>query len=260
MGDLGPQGIDKWKMARAAAADFLNIAPPQAEIFLSTFSATIAKAFPNSNGRKAMQDWLDSAESMRVSELKGKAAIYRAIVETAKAMDPVRAGDSIFVITDGTNDRNFSMAANVSDELSSRGVRLFSFVLDDSRRADEDIAAGTITASAPPPNPDTKELSRLVKGSGGLGYTLYPGGRKIGQSFGASYDYDDRTRQNIRTSVSEIEIAISNFYILTFSQPNDTHGLLDFQLEVLDAQGRKRKDAIVTYPARISGCQAGAIR
>jgi hypothetical protein len=265
MGGLGAQGIDKWKIAREAAAAFLNLAPPQAEISLSTFSATIARTFQSSDGRKAMQDWIESPESMRASELKGKAAIHQVIIETAKAMEPVHPGDSIFVITDGVNDRNFSMAASVSDELAARGIRLFEFMLDDSRRADNGIAAGGVSASAPVPNPDAKELSEVVRGSGGLGYTLLPGGRKIGQSFGASYDYDERTRQNVRTSVSEIEIAISNFYILTAGQPNNAHGndargLVDFQLEVVDAQGKKRKDVNLTYPARIPGCQAGTGR
>jgi hypothetical protein len=265
MSGLGAQGIDKWKIAREAAATFLDIAAPQAEISFSTFSATIARTFQSSDGRKAMQDWIESPESMRASELRGKAAIHRAIIETAKAMEPVHPGDSIFVITDGVNDRNFSMAASVSDELASRGIRLFEFMLDDSRRADNGIAAGGVSASAPAPNPDAKELSEVVRGSGGLGYTLLPGGGKIGQSFGASYGYDQRTRQNVRTSVSEIEIAISSFYILTVSQTpdahgNDTHGLADFQLEVVDAQGRKRKDVNLTYPVRIPGCQAGTNR
>ncbi|HTW59679.1 MAG TPA: vWA domain-containing protein [Terriglobales bacterium] len=255
MGGFGAQGIDKWKIARVAAADFLNVAPPQAEISLSTFSAAIEKTFQSNAGRKAMQDWLDSPESMRASGLKGKAAIYRAILETAKSMEPAHPGDSIFMITDGRNDEASPMAASVSDELTNRGIRLFSFVLDDSRRADDGIAAGAISESAPLPNPDAKILSALVKGAGGVGYTLYPGGSKIGQSFGASYNYDERTRQNVQASISEIEIAISHFYILSIALPGDVRGLQDWQLEVVDERGMKRKDVIVAYPAKIAGCQ-----
>jgi hypothetical protein len=263
MGGLGAQGIDKWKIARGTAADFLNLAPLQAEISFSTFSATIEKTFPNSDGRKAMQDWLDSPESVRASGLRGKAAIYRAILEAAKAMEPVRPGDSIFVITngrndDGRNDKNVSIPANMADELASRGIRLFSFVLDDSRRADNGIAAGGVSESAPVPNPDAKILSGIVRSSGGLGYTLYPGGNKIGQSFGLSYSDDDRTRQNVRASVSEIEIAMSHYYILSIGLPGDARGLRDWQLDVVDEQGAKRKDVIIAYPARIAACQDGA--
>lgn len=258
MGGFEAQGIDQWKIARGAAADFLNVAPPQAEIYFSTFSDAIKKTFHGKDGRQAVQDWLNGPDSMRASALKGWAAIHRTIIETAKAMEPAHPGDSIFVITDGRNDRRVAMASSVADELESRGIRLFSFMLDDSRVVDSGIAAGGLVESTPLPNPDATELSALAKGSGGLGYTLYPGGRMIGKSFGAAYDYDDRTQQNVRSSVAEIEIAISNFYILAIGLPDDSRGLVDFQLEVVDAQGRKRKDAIVTYPARIPGCQAGA--
>jgi hypothetical protein len=254
MGGFGAQGIDKWKIARGAATDFLNVAPLQAQISLSTFSATIERTFESSAGRKALQDWLDNPESLRTSGLKGKAAIYRAILETAKGMEPAHPGDSILVITDGRNDRSFSMAADVSDELASRGIRLFAFVLDDSHRADDGITAGGISESTPLPNPDAKILSELVKASGGLGYTLYPGGNTIGQSFGLSYNYDDRTHQNVQSSISEIEIAISHFYILSVDLSGDARGPQDWQLEVVDDQGMRRKDVIVAYPARIAGC------
>jgi len=258
MGGFGAQGIDKWKMARAAAADFLNVAPAQAEISLSTFSATIERTFQSSDGRKAMQDWLDSPESMRAAGLKGKAAIYRAILETAKAMEPAHPGDSIFVITDAHNDKTFSMSANVSEGMALRGIRLFSFVLDDSHRADNGIAAGGISQSTPLPNPDAKILTELVRRSGGLGYALYPGGNNISRSFGLSYNYDDRTRQNVQSSVAEIEIAISHFYILSVSLRSDARGLQDWQLEIVDEQGEKRKDVIVSYPARLPGCVSEA--
>lgn len=259
IGGFGAQGINKWKVARAAASEFLNGAPAQAEISLSTFSATIEKTFRSSDGRQAMQNWLNSPESLRSSALKGKAAIHSMILETADAMHAWRPGDSIFVVSDGRGDDNASTAASVAEELSRRGIRLFSFVLDDSRRADfSGTEAGGLVASVGLPNPGAKQLADMVKTSGGLGYTLYPGGSRIGQSFGLSYDYDDHMRQNVRASVSAIEIAVSNFYVLSMSLPDDAGGLHDFQLEVADAQGKKRKDVMVAFPARIPGCRANA--
>ena len=259
MGGMGAQGIDKWKIARAAVSEFLAAAPPQAEISLTTFSDTMRRKFPSSDGRQAMTDWLNSPASLRASVLQGKSAIHRTILETARAMEPTRTGDSIFVVTDGRNDKTFSMTVSVADELAAHGIRLFSFVLDDSRHADNGIAAGGMTESGGPPNPGAKELSELVRGSGGVGYTLYPGGRRVGQSFGGgSYEYDDRTQQNVRASVSEIEIAISNFYILSISLTDEARQLEDFRLEVVDAQGRARKDVIASFPSRISGCSAAA--
>ncbi len=254
MSGIGAQGIDKWKIARGAAADFLNVAPPQAEISMAMFSDTVDRKFLSRNERQAMTDWLNGPESLRASGLKGNSAIYRTIVETAKTMQPARPGSSIFLISDGVNDKTFPMTANVDDELESSGIRLFSFMLDDSHPAESGIAAGGLSESVPPPNPDAKKVSELVRRSGGLGYTLYPGGNRVGQSFGVSYEYDERMHQNVRASVSEIEIAISNFYILSLSLPDDARRIEDFQFEVVDAQGKVRKDAIVAFPARIPGC------
>lgn len=253
MGGRGAQGINKWKIARSAALEFLEAAPAQADVSLVTFSDKIEQTFKASDGRQPMEDWLKSAESLRASTLKGKAALHRTIIDATKTMERVHPGDAIYVITDGRNDKKFSMASSVAEELQSHGVRLFSFVLNDLRGLDlYGVDEGEHTV--PAHNPGPQELDDIVRNSGGLGYAMYPGGERIGQSYGSVYDYDDHSVTITRVAANQIEIAISNFYILSVALPEDARGLEAWQLEVVDGQGKKRKDLTPAYPSRLPGC------
>jgi hypothetical protein len=257
MGGVGAQGIDKWKIARAAASEFLSAADPQADVSLLAFSETVGKKFSSSDGRRSMLDWLNSPDSLRPSSLNGKAALHRTLLETAKAMEPIRLGDAIYVITDGRSDEKSSIAASIADELQSNGVRLYSFVLDDVGGTDQYGINGVTQTSTAPPPPGLKELTSLVRGSGGFGFTLHPMGARVGQSFGASsYRFDDRTHQTVRVAAYEIESAITNFYILTVGPPPHPLKSENWKLEVVDDQGKERKNVSLGYPSRLAGCSA----
>jgi hypothetical protein len=256
MGGLGAQGIDKWKIARTTASEFLLAAPPQAEVSLFTFSADVGKTFHSIDGRKAMEDWLGTAESQHGASLSGKAALHRTLLEMVKTLEPARAGDAIYLVSDGRNDIKLSMASSVAEELQSSGVRLFSFALNDAGESDlYSVDEGEHSESSPPPSAGPKELADLVRVSGGLEFTLHPGGNRIGQSFGTtSYNYDEKSRQAARFAANEFETAISNFYVLSVGLPEDARGLADWQVEIVDGQGKKRKDVTLGYPSRIPGC------
>jgi hypothetical protein len=260
MGGLGPQGIAKWKLARVAAGEFLLVAPPQAEVSFFTFSATVGKTFNSSEGRKSMQDWLASPDSIRGTSLNGKAALHRTVLEMARTLEPARPGDSIYVISDGRNDPKLSMEPSVAEELQSKGARLFSFALNDAGESDQySIEEGEHTETFPPPSPGPKELADLVRDSGGLELTLYPGGGRIGLSFSkTSYDYNEKSQQAARIAASTFETAISNFYVLTVRLPEGARGLGDWQVEMVDGRGKTRKDLTLAYPRRIPGCVEGS--
>ncbi len=183
MHGVGSKGINKWKTARSAAFDFISLAPTQARISLSTFSSAPGRSFKSEEGRQPMQDWLNSAELAGTSTLKGKAEIYRTLSETARNMGAIQPGDSIFIVTDGYDYTKSSEALRAASELQSSGIRLFAFLLDDLVNANDRLppTSGLVVdynRSVPPPPILPQQLADVVRASGGLGLTWYPGGRR----------------------------------------------------------------------------------
>jgi len=260
MHGVGAEGINKWKIARTSALEFISAAPPQARISLSTFSSSVGRAFKSEGGRQAMEDWLNSAELAGTSSLKGKAAIYRALSETIQDMGAIQPGDSIYIVTDGYDYTQASEASRAASELQSNGIRLFAFLLNDLVNASNGLPpTGGLPVNpsgggVQPPPIIPQQLADVVRASGGMGLIWYPGGRRSNSWSIQGYDYDDTTQEAIRTAARTIAQAITTFYILTVSPPAGSHGLGDWKLEIVDTQGKKRKDVILAYPSKLSGC------
>jgi len=207
-----------------------------------------------------MEDWLNSAELAGTSSLKGKAAIYRALSETIQDMGAIQPGDSIYIVTDGYDYTQASEASRAASELQSNGIRLFAFLLNDLVNANNGLPpTGGLPVNpsgggVQPPPIIPQQLADVVRASGGMGLIWYPGGRRSNSWSIQGYDYDNTTREAIRTAARTIAQAITTFYILTVSPPAGSHGLGDWKLEVVDTQGKKRKDVILAYPSKLSGC------
>jgi hypothetical protein len=243
MGGFDSEGINKWRVAWSAASEFISAAPPQASISLFTFSKALGLTFRSSGGRQPIADWLNSREALGTSSLKGTKAFYKTLPDVLKEMNPSHPGDAIYLITDGREFVDGGTVTRAASELRSAGVRLFTFLLDDATLASEHPQLGG------------GEVSDLVQGSGGLGITWYPGGRSKTEIAWSARDfaYDDKTLLGIRATVQRMEIAITNFYVLTVAPPTGSSPD-DWKLEVLDAQGKKRKDVFLAYPGKLQGC------
>ena len=178
-------------------------------------------------------------------------------------MGAIRPGDSIFIVTDGYDYTKSSEATRAASELQSNGIRLFAFLLNDLVNANDRLppTAGLVVdynRSVPPPPILPQQLADVVRTSGGMGLTWYPGGSRGESSSIQGYDYDSATQQAIRTAARAIAQAITTFYILTVGPPTGARGLEDWKLEVVDGRGKQRKDVTLAYPSKISVCNAVA--
>jgi hypothetical protein len=258
MGDTGAQGINKWKIARSAAEEFITAAPPQAQISLITFSSTLGRTLDSTNGRQPMKEWLGSPEMLGTSSLKGKTALYAALRETLKAMQPTRPGDAIYIITDGHDNPSDGTVSRMAEQLRANGVRLFVFLLNDMVGDNQyNFEPGEVAVGGHGrPTLGPGALSDLARASGGLVFSWYPGGRSsTGQSFASTiYEYDESTLAGIRRIVHWIENAIIGFYILNIDVANGPSQLGEWKVEVVNAQGHQRKDITLAYPKTIEGC------
>jgi hypothetical protein len=213
--------------------------------------------FQSASGRQPIEDWLNSREMMGTSSLKGRAALYSALSQTMKGLEPAQPGDVIYVVTDGHDFANSAVVSRVAAELRSTGVRLYAFLLNDLVGSDVHTSMEGIVTSAARPRLGPGELTDLVLGSGGLGFTWYPADRSrtdLSWTTTTSFEYDANTLPAIQATAHATERAISNFYILAVHPPTGSSVAEDWKVEVVDAEGKKRKDVTLAYPGKLAGC------
>jgi Mg-chelatase subunit ChlD len=240
------RGEDKWEIARTAALEFLSAAPPQAQISLITFAGTTDYQFDSSGGRKPIEDWLNGEETLESKAFKGKTSLYSTLLDTVKSLEPAHPGDAIYVVSDGYDKGDADRSA-VAAELRSSGVRLFTFLLND---------ATVIPLGVTPPT----ELHEMARASGGLAFRLKEetaGSGWAGSGFVPHYSYQ-KMAGFARNASHWVEGAIIDFYVLSIQEHDGSSGAGEWKLEVVDSQGRERKDVVLAYPAAIRGCHGSA--
>lgn len=248
------------KIAKSAALEFISTAPPQAPISMFTFFTSIENRFNSSDGRTPMKDWLNANQSS-IPPRKGSSDLTQSLLTIIKAMEPAHVGDAIYVITSNFDPlftaagskEALAMTPDLASELQSNGVRLFALVLEVVPRAgwhailpDDDMITTPHTPTG------SAELADLVRRSGGLLLNWYPSEKS--RSFGTSLDYNSATQAAIRESSRGFQEAINNFYLLTVVPSEHSTVPEDWNLEVVNSQGKKLKGVMLAYPGKIGGC------
>jgi Mg-chelatase subunit ChlD len=229
---------NKWKIALAAASEFVASAPDRSQISLMTFADGIKEKVDAAAGREAISDWLRSLVASEPASLKGRTALYDAILETLKGMQPPQVGNAIYVITDGGENESSATMARVGRELQSQGTRLFAFLLASDRTEEEKNGAS--------------DLYELTHQSGG--FTIGVGARAHGRGASSGYDFDNRVITAIRTSARIMGAEIGGYYSLVVRSQDSISSPQGWKLEVVDARGIRRKDGNLAYPSKLLAC------
>lgn len=244
--DGGRESI-KWKIARDAVIDFVSSAPAQARVSLLTFSSKIVRRFDSADGRAPIENWLQSGDVRRASEVKGMTALYATISEALAGLKPAYPGDAIYVVTDGGDTEGKESVSNVIRELQDTGVRLFALLLNDS--------LGN--------HPSARDLYNLAKASGGLTFVVNPftaGTGWAGSGFHDQYEYNEEKARAVEADARWALAAITHFYVLVV---NGVEGLSrpdDWELGLDGPYADRRKEITLTYPNKLGGCIAQSAR
>lgn len=231
---------NKWKIATAAVRSFVSSAPSGTEISLVTFSNGIEN--PLISGEQSILQWLDSNSNRLPKEFRGQTALYQAVLEGIKQLEPQQPGDAIYVVTDGSDNASHTGHSAVGHALAEAGVRLFAFLLTESHYATTEDAR-------------ISEFSDVAFYSGGyqVGYWAihpFPGLAR------EQYRYSDAAIAEIGEATRIVNAEISNFYLLTVEMPENVVKPKHWKLEAVDPHGKKRKDWTVTYPHELEPCGA----
>jgi von Willebrand factor type A domain len=226
----------KWKIAHAAALEFVTSEPPDQQVSLIDFATEVHHRFDSLGGRKPMEAWLNDPSVTDGKEIKGQTALAQEIQDVLKELGPTSSGDSVYVITDGIDNfskENFSQVAHYL-----HGVRIFAFLLNNPITAED--ASG-------------RDLYDLRRSGGGL-ISISP------TAFGPSLG--DRVMSSIRASTRTLQLQMASFYILGI-QPPDTISKGDhWKVDVVDVRGYGRKDLTVAHPQALvsAGCAGQSAR
>jgi hypothetical protein len=227
----GDPGNKKWKIAHDAVQELLAQAPVDAPIAMMTFSSQIQESFHFSQSRASLTNWLKEGPS-EGSLIKGRTALFDTIFAALDSLRPFRTGDAIYAITDGGDNMSHVSAARLRRALSDSGVRLFALLLGGNVLPSEKGAR--------------QSFLEMVIESGGFVFGV-SGLQIIGRaSWEVEYDHNQHTLDRIKAYTQELNTQVQGFWIVELAAPA-TNKASKIKLEIVDPQGRTRKDIAFTY-------------
>jgi hypothetical protein len=231
----GTEKNRKWQIAREAIEDLIAESPADVNLALLTFSFQVHDAFDFSQSRGSMAAWLKKGPTQR-ADVKGRTALYDAVLAATRLLGPTLPGDSIYVITDGGDNSSHISETKAMELLLRSGIRLFVFLLAESPLTEEERAG-------------KDSVIDIARATGGFVFGV--AGRAAGASFLPSwdfeYEYDARTREKIELYTQALNVQVNGFYTLRLETPVRPSKLRKVSLEIVDRRGQPRKDVAFTY-------------
>ncbi len=237
----GESSSKKWEIAHDAVEYLITETPADVGVALITFSSQVHDVFEFSTSRKSIALWLKGGHSRR-ADVKGRTALYDAVLAAAKLMEPARSGDAIYLITDGGENRSHMSKDATRKLLLQSGIRVFGLLFDEELPIE-------IVRDGPGP----ESVMELARETGGYVFGVSP--HQISarphilppfpDSF--SYDYDEHSRERIKFYTQALNVQLSGFYTLHLDAPAPARKPYKVALEVVDENGKAKKDVAWTY-------------
>jgi hypothetical protein len=233
----GESDNKKWWIAREALQDLLAETPSDVSIALLTFSDQVHDVFDFSQNRISIAEWLKQGEHHgRDDRVRGRTAIFDALLAATKIFGSERPGDAIYIITDGGDNSSHVFATNIRKLLLQSGIRLFIFLFADQRWPGQ-------TQSG------TDSLMEIARASGGFvfGISPRPSGVDFLPSWSFAFDANEHILDKIKTYTQALNIQVNGFYTLSFDSPIPPGKARKVALALVDHSGKPRKEMAFTY-------------
>jgi hypothetical protein len=214
-----------WGMARVAAGNLLVAAPSTIRVALVLFSNHIVDTIGFDLPPADIVERLAKMENG-----KGATAILDSIDYSIGLLQPTKLGDAIYIISDGGENASKVHRSDVESKLLARGIRLFAFILQPK-------APFATPEEALGPN----LLSEL---------TQVTGGAVIDEDSAAALDARPKLSALLHRGYDQM----AHFYDLQLAIPDRWTKKERLRLEVVDEDGKKRKDLGLSYPQYLLPC------
>ena len=233
----GEASSEKWRMAREAVDDLLAQTPGDVPIALVTFSGKVRDVFDFSQGRTAIAKWLkEGPPEQPHPKHPAKTALFDAVLEALKILQPVQPGDAVYAITDGGDNASAASTARTRAALLESGVRLFAFLFAEPLS---------------PPNEQSNrgDFMEMIEDSGGFAFGVTARAR-FGTSTEFNYVYDKGTPERIKVYTQQLNVQVRGFWTLDVVAPSSSKQS-KLTMQVVDHDGKARKELTLTYPREL---------
>jgi len=232
----GREGDNRRRIAREAVDDVLADTPSNVSVALLTFSDHVRDVFDFSQSRSSMAAWLkEDARQQNDSRIHERTALFDAVLSAIKMLGTTRPGDAIYLISDAGDNSSHVRELEVRKLLLQSQVRLFAFLLNEQTPLSE-LSRGTDAV---------KEIARATGG-----FVFGVSGHRVIEflpTWSSAFDYNDRTRDLIKTYTQALNFQVNGFYRLQFDLPVTADKAKKISLEVVDRTGKPRNDVAYTY-------------
>ncbi len=235
----------KWTLARLVAADLATHAPTQFEVSLMAFASQVFLKVTPGEGRKAIAERMVDfpSDEYKKTPKSGRTGLFEAIEEAAEEL--MRPGDVLYVITDGQDNASHISHRKLEQDLLAMGARVFGFV----------FAWRGLRLATNQPVQGPSEAYQLFESSGG-NQVSFPHDRPAVDRREANFVYnlDPGQRSELAAVVRKLYPQMAEFYGVEVGLPLGVDKARGWKLEVVDAQGKRRKDLTVLYPRKLVPC------
>lgn len=227
----------KWEVARNAVEVMAALGSERNQTAMVLFSTQAIEVTGFQEGPGAIaQRWEDMERNKKALEKAfSRTPLFDGIVSGLELLKPTKAGDALFVVSDGGADNaSRTPVKDVRQAVFCSEARVyFLYLLDPDR-----VGRGTEGYG--------QHLGQeLAEGSGGA--VLIPRGHP------AQY-LGKKQQEEMASALRWLYEQIQSFYVVEVELPAPVDKTRDWTLEVVDAAGKKRKDARVVYPRRVAAC------
>jgi len=232
----------KWKMARFVAAHIARANLPNTSLALLVFSEKVNEQIDFSQGNSAVVRRLLEIEAdtdFAKKQVRGETALWDVLLIALQWLRDPGYVNSVYIITDGGDNKSRNRLRHVRDDLVSSGVRLY-FTLLSSERPMQDEQFGQT------------EVADLAEASGGL--VLGPLG---GQPFGRpSYNPTKDELRGVAIGLNELYSVMTRNDLIEIELPQTLKKWSKWSLGVSSEQKALHKNWLVVYPQELAPCVA----
>jgi len=183
--------------------------------------------------REELRKSLDDSRERMKHPGPRKTALYDAVRDGLARFGPAHSGDSILIVTDGEDNRSQVRPEKVQDEAASKGVRVFTILMQDNRPQVADVdGLGAV-------------IFDFAERTGGSIHVV-----NVARNSWIGADQMDQEKKDLRRFWNN---EVLSGYLLHFTLPASTRKQRKWLLSVDRLPGQKSR-IVASYPSRLNPC------